>query len=198
MSQQGIEQATGVVNGHIIEDRDLSCLWVNGYLDNIDEEAIGGRGVDTILLIGRRNGIEAVIAGFKDAWRHMSGQLRRIPVCQTGQPPQREGGFLLTMIDAPMTEGQFMLRHMELLRRQTKKLLFDLHCGGVYGAGAERGKAAGIAAGGNRPGTGGCIHFSDDAHAARFDCQHVCYNLLDSRLVALSLWRTIDTYCDTP
>src|SRR5579875_1557612 len=197
MCQQGIEQATGVVNGHIVEDRDLSRLHVNSDLDDIDEEAIGGRGVDTILLIGWRNGIKAVIAGFKDAWGHMGGELRRIPVCQTGQPPQREGGFPLTMIDASMAEGQFMLRHMELLRRQTKKFLFDLHCGGVYGAGAERGKAAGIAAGSNRPGTGSGIHFSDDAHATRFDRQHVCYNLLDSRLVALSLRCAIDTYCNT-
>src|SRR5579875_2123751 len=149
MRQQGIEQATGVMHGHIIEDRDLSRLHVNSDLDNIDEEAIGSRGVDAILLIGRGNGIKAVIAGFKDSWRHMGGQLRRIPVCQTGQPPQREGGFSLTMIDAPMTEAQFMLRHVELLRCQTEKFLFDLHCGGVYGAGAERGKAAGIAAGSN-------------------------------------------------
>ena len=148
----GMQDAAAVVHGDVFVDAHRAGGPIDLDAAEIEDEAVAQRGVDLVLLGRRRQFGRSPEHGFAQRlvfFRHQTGR----PMAGGSEPRERHG--IVGIAAGPHTAaGKLDLtgRDIELGGRHLAELVSNFHCGEMGGAADGGSKAAGIVAGGDRPG----------------------------------------------
>ena len=187
VDQRRIEQAAGVVRGHVAVDAHAAGVAVDLHAAQVEHEAVGGRRVHTVLRVGRGQRLGREHGGGAQAGGHAGGQQRRRPVGQPGHARQRLR--LLGPVgheDASVGEAQRIRRAAPLRSGDARQLVAQFHRRQMHGAGHRAGKAARVVAGSHRPGVLVGVELDVDHHRLGRDAERVGHHLRAHGHVALA------------
>ena len=188
VDQGRIEAAPGVVGGDVAVDRDGPGRTVDLDAAEIEDEAVGRRAVDQVVVRRWRQGGRRPAGALARRRVRVRRQTPRRPVGKRGRPAEVQplrGVFAGE--DAPGREAQGLGRGAEPPARDTRQALLEPFGREMRRAGHGAGEAARIVAGRDRPGVLLRVVFEVDRHIFRFEAERCAHDLREHRAVALAL-----------
>ena len=167
--ERGVEQPPGVMDRDIFVDPHAAGVLFDLHAAQIEDEAVGGRGIDFLQRIGRGKPRRRPEGRLAQGWRNTLRQRALRPVRGPGEPPEGQrflrgaGAEDAAALEphvgrgaAKLGRGDFSEPPAQTLRREMSR------------AGHRARETARIIAAGDRPGVAGRVQLGDDANIARF------------------------------
>ena len=182
IDQGRVEATAGVVGGDVAVDGDGTGGGVDLDAAEIEDEAIGRRTVDPVVVGRRREHRRRPARGLAHGGGQARRQAARRPVGQSRDPAEVEG-----VIGIAGGEAQRLGRRVEPLARDPGQALPEPLGRQMRGAGHRAREAARIISGRDRPGVLLRVVFEIDCNPLRIEAERIAHDLGERGAVALAL-----------